>query len=90
VRAVFLGLGMIIGTVGTGAGLLLGLGTCAYIAWAGIRLPTEYYLRELPVQVRMVEVLLVAVAALGAALLATIYPASSVARPSPSEGLRND
>jgi len=90
VRAVFLGLGSIIGVVGTGAGLLMGLSTCAYIVWAGIRLPAEYYLRTLPVQVRPLEILLVAVAALAAALLATVYPAMTVARPMPSDGLRND
>ncbi len=90
VRAVFLGLGTIIGLVGTGAGLLMGLSTCAYIVWAGIRLPAEYYLRTLPVQVRPLEVALVAVAALAAALLATVYPAMTVARPTPSDGLRND
>lgn len=90
VRSVFLGLGMVIGAVGTGAGLLLGLGTCAYVVWAGIRLPAEYYLRTLPVAVSPGEVALVAVAALGSALLATIYPAVAVAKPSPSEGLRND
>ncbi len=90
VRSVFLGLGMVIGAVGTGAGLLLGLGTCGYIVFAGIRLPAEYYLRTLPVEVRLGEVVLVAVAALGSALLATIYPATSVAKPSPADGLRND
>jgi lipoprotein-releasing system permease protein len=90
VRSVFLGLGMIIGAVGTGAGLLLGLGTCAYIVFAGIGLPAEYYLRTLPVEVRAGEIALVAVAALGSALLATIYPATSVAKPTPSDGLRND
>jgi lipoprotein-releasing system permease protein len=90
VRDVFLALGSVIGAVGTGAGLVLGLATCAYIRFAGIRLPAEYYLRTLPVEVRAYEVALVAAAALGSALLATLYPATSVARPSPADGLRND
>jgi lipoprotein-releasing system permease protein len=90
VRSIFLGLGAVIGSVGTLAGLLLGLGTCAYIAWTGIRLPAEYYLRTLPVEVRPLEVTLVVLAALGAGMLATIYPAQAVANLSPSEGLRND
>jgi lipoprotein-releasing system permease protein len=90
IRDLFLALGSSIGAVGTVAGLALGLATCAYIQWAGIRLPAEYYLRTLPVEVRAVEVGLVGLAALGSALLATLYPALSVARPSPSEGLRND
>ncbi len=90
IRDLFLALGGSIGAVGMVAGLALGLGTCAYIRVAGIRLPSEYYLRTLPVEVRGLEVGLVALAALGSALVATLYPALSVARPSPSEGLRND
>lgn len=90
IRDLFLALGGSIGAVGLVAGLVLGLGTCAYIQVAGIRLPAEYYLRTLPVEVRGLEVGLVALAALGSALVATLYPALSVARPSPSDGLRND
>ncbi len=90
VRAVFLILGGVIGAVGTSAGLVLGLGACGYIRWTGIRLPSEYYLRTLPVEVRADEVALVVLAALGAALVATLYPAGMAARLSPADGLRND
>lgn len=90
VRGIFLALGGVIGAVGILAGLVLGLGTCAYIAWAGIPLPAEYYLRELPVAVRPLELLLVTLAAMAAGLLATLYPANAVAARAPSEGLRND
>ncbi len=90
VREVFLILGGVIGGVGTLAGLALGLAACGYIRWTGIRLPSEYYLRTLPVEVRADEVALVVVAALGAALVATLYPAAMAARLSPAEGLRND
>ncbi|MBL6975732.1 MAG: ABC transporter permease [Deltaproteobacteria bacterium] len=90
VRRLFLTIGGTIGFVGTLAGLVLGLGSCGYVAWTGIRLPSEYYLRNLPVEVRPDEIALVVLAALGAALLATLYPASSAAGLSPSDGLRND
>ena len=90
IATVFLALGGSIGLVGTLAGLILGLGTCAYILGVGIRLPAEYYLRTLPVEVRPWEILAVAGAALGSGLLATLYPAASAAGLSPSEGLRND
>jgi lipoprotein-releasing system permease protein len=89
-RGVFLLLGGSIGLVGTFAGLLLGLATCAYIAASGIRLPAEYYLRTLPVEVRWGEIAAVVAAALGAGLLATAYPAGAAARLTPAEGLRND
>ena len=90
VRVLFLTIGGTIGLVGSLAGLVLGLGSCGYVGWTGIRLPSEYYLRNLPVEVRPEEVVLVVAAALGAALLATLYPARSAARLSPSDGLRND
>jgi len=90
VASVFVMLGAVIGAVGTAAGLFLGLGTCAYIGWTGIRLPSEYYLRTLPVEVQAGEVVLVLMAALAAAVVATIHPAKTAARLSPADGLRND
>ena len=90
VRGVFLSIGGMIGAVGAFAGLLLGLATCLYIRLAGIPLPGEFYLRTLPVQVRPVEVAAVMAAALGLGFVATLIPANSAARLSPSEGLRND
>ncbi len=90
VREVFLILGGVIGAVGTLAGLCLGLAACGYIRWTGIRLPSEYYLRTLPVEVRADEVALVVLAALGAALVATLYPAGLAAKLAPADGLRND
>lgn len=90
VRSIFLILGGVIGAVGTVAGLILGLGACGYIEWTGIRLPSEYYLRTLPVEVRTDEVVLVVLAAMTAAMVATLYPASMAARLTPADGLRND
>jgi len=90
VRGIFLSLGATIGMVGTTAGLILGLASCAYVEWSGIHLPSEYYLRTLPVKVDAVEVCLVVLAALGATLIATLHPSMAVARLAPSEGLRND
>jgi len=90
VKRIFLALGSVIGVVGIISGLILGLGTCAYIYWVGISLPSAYYLRELPVAVQPLDVVLVVVAAMLAGLLATLYPASSATSKAPSEGLRND
>jgi len=90
VRGVFLVLGSVIGVVGTAAGLLLGLATCAYIAVADIRLPSEYYLRALPVEVRPLEVAAVMAVALAAAVAATGLRELTMHDLSPAEGLRND
>lgn len=90
IRACFLVIGGLIGTVGTISGVILGLLACGYVYWTGVRLPSEYYLQTLPVKVSAGEVLAVAGAALAAALAATLYPASLAARLRPADGLRND
>ncbi|MBM4396932.1 MAG: ABC transporter permease, partial [Deltaproteobacteria bacterium] len=90
IRRVFLVLGAVIGGVGTAAGLLLGLATCAYVAIADIRLPSEYYLRSLPVEVRPGEISAVIAVALLAALVATRLRELTMHDLTPAEGLRND
>lgn len=90
IRSVYFTIGSVIGLTGTVSGLALGLLTCLYIKTAGIALPQEYYIERLPVSVSALDVALVALAALGAALIATIYPTSAVASMSPADGLRND
>ena len=90
IRSVYFTIGWVIGLTGTVSGLALGLLTCLYIKTAGIALPQEYYIERLPVSVSALDVALVALAALGAALIATIYPTSAVASMSPADGLRND
>lgn len=90
IRAVYFQIGTVIGLTGTLSGLILGLATCYYIKAVGISLPSEYYIDRLPVNVAAMDVTVVAVAALAAALVATIYPTSAVASMSPAEGLRND
>jgi len=90
IRGVFLVLGGVIGVVGTAAGLILGLATCAYVAVAGIKLPSEYYLRTLPVDVRPGEVIAVVGIALLAAFVAVVLRELTVDDLSPAEGLRND
>ncbi|GEJ58742.1 FtsX-like permease family protein [Anaeromyxobacter diazotrophicus] len=89
VMKVFVAEGLVIGAVGTGFGLLLGLGTCLLIDKVGIPLdPEVYYISNLPVRMNPVEFLLVALLALALSYLATIYPASKASRLEPVEGLR--
>ncbi len=88
VRSAFVQMGAVIGMIGTTAGLILGLGTCLVVRFAGIQLPEAYYVRTLPVAISPVEITAVVAAALAISLVATVFPAKSAARLSPLEGLR--
>lgn len=90
VRKVFLLQGAAIGVVGTVLGTVLGLA----VAWLLdarklIELdPSLYFIDHLPVQVILSDVLLIALASMSVAVLATIYPARRAALLRPVEAIR--
>jgi len=90
IMAVFMLQGLLVGFVGTVAGLLSGLGICHLLSkYQFISLPSDvYYISTLPVQVETWDVVLVAVAALGISFLATLYPSRYAAKTNPVEALR--
>ncbi len=90
IMAVFMFQGLLVGIVGTIAGLLAGLGLCQIIAKYKLQvLPSDiYYISTLPVRVETMDVLLVALAAVGISFLATIYPSWHASRLNPVEALR--
>lgn len=89
IRRVFLAEGLYIGLIGLFFGVGTGIGSCVQIARHGLPLPSDvYYITQLPIVIRPVEIVLVAASALGLCLLATVYPAWLAARMRPVDGLR--
>ena len=90
IMLVFMFQGLLVGVVGTLAGLFSGLGLCHLLAkYQFIRLPADiYYISTLPVRVEMNDVIFVAVAAVLISFLATLYPSWHASRTNPVEALR--
>jgi lipoprotein-releasing system permease protein len=89
VARVFQVAGLTIGAVGVATGIGFGLLMC-FVA-SRYRYPLDpkiYLISQLPVRVRLVEVLLTAGVTLVICLLATIYPALKASDLRPIEGLR--
>jgi lipoprotein-releasing system permease protein len=95
---VFLFQGMIIGTVGTFFGVVLGVVLALTIsdvmAWFeatfGTQLFSAYFINYLPSELQLEDVVLITVAALSLSFLATIYPSRKAALTPPAEALRYD
>ena len=89
IMGIFVIQGSVIGVLGTLLGASFGLLLCWAIAGWGIELPADvYYLHQVPVEVRPIEVALVCLSAVVISLLATLPPAILAARLDPVEGLR--
>lgn len=92
IRRLFLVQGLVIGLVGTGLGLLLGLGAGIIVdRYKLISLnPSVYFIDHLPVTIEPFDVLWIAAASLAIAALATLYPAQQAARLYPVEAIRHE
>jgi lipoprotein-releasing system permease protein len=90
VRKIFIAQGALIGLIGTALGLVLGYG----LSWIGGHYhlfslaPEVYSIDYVPFAPRLMDGVLVAIVAVGTALVATIYPSWSAARILPAEALR--
>jgi len=84
--------GVFVGVVGTVVGVVLGIATSILLR-DYIKFPLDrevYMIDTLPVDLRITDVLIVAVGALAISCLATLYPARLAASVVPTEGLKID
>ena len=91
IRKIFVLNGMVIGTIGTGLGFILGMGVCSLLKRYNIHELTGdiyYFTTQLPVKVEVLDVAAIVIAALVICFLATIYPARQAARLNPVEAIR--
>ncbi|MBT3257699.1 MAG: lipoprotein-releasing ABC transporter permease subunit [Deltaproteobacteria bacterium] len=90
IMSIFMLQGILVGVIGTIAGLSSGLGLCYLLSrYKFINLPSDvYYISKLPVQVSVSDVSIVAAAAVVISFLATLYPAWYASRLNPVESFR--
>ncbi|NBR16407.1 MAG: lipoprotein-releasing ABC transporter permease subunit [Gammaproteobacteria bacterium] len=98
VLEIFLTQGLVIGWAGVVLGVLLGVLVATHVgsivpvleSTFGFRImdPSVYYVTQIPAEVRIENVLLIAVLALVITAAATVYPALRASRVAPAEALR--
>jgi len=90
IMTIFMLQGLLVGLLGTIAGLVSGLGICHILRkYKFIELPPDiYYISTLPVRVEALDVIFVTLAAVFISFLATIYPSWHASRMNPVEALR--
>jgi lipoprotein-releasing system permease protein len=90
IMKVFMWQGLIIGISGTLIGLALGTSLAGLLdKYQFISLPGDiYFIDTLPVRIELVDLLFVALAAVGASFLATLYPSWQAARLLPVDAIR--
>ncbi|MBW1849984.1 MAG: lipoprotein-releasing ABC transporter permease subunit [Deltaproteobacteria bacterium] len=90
IMSIFMLQGLLVGVVGTLAGLAAGLGICHLLEnYITISMPSDvYYLSKLPVKVEFADVWTVALAAVLISFLATLYPSWYASKLNPVEAIR--
>ncbi len=91
IRKIFVFKGMVIGTVGTGLGIICGYILCAILKrYSIVELTGDiyYFTTNLPVRLELLDVSIIVAAALTICFLATLYPARQASKLDPVEAIR--
>ncbi len=90
IMRIFMFAGIVIGTVGTVLGALIGYGAVMIITKTGVvSLPKDVYqVSSLPLSITGLDILFISITALGISFLATLYPSWQAAKQDPVEVLR--
>ncbi|MCC7001277.1 MAG: ABC transporter permease [Gemmatimonadaceae bacterium] len=92
IRTIFLLQGLFIGIVGTGLGLLIGVG--GGLAIEHFKLialdPSVYFIDHLPVQLQVGDITSIVLLSIAVAVVATLHPAASAAKLYPIEAIRSE
>lgn len=90
IRKIFVLKGVAIGAIGTALGVIFGSILCWLLEkYQFIKLPADvYFITTLPVQLEILDVVMIAVAAIVICFLATLYPASQAAKLNPVDAIR--
>ncbi|MCS7258605.1 MAG: ABC transporter permease [candidate division WOR-3 bacterium] len=89
---IFILSGSLMGLIGTSIGVILGIVTALLLdKYRIVNLPGDvFFIKNLPVEISWVDVVLVASSAILISFLATIYPAYKAANLTPVEAIRNE
>jgi len=93
VKRIFLAEGALIGVVGTGLGLVIGLGLALlqkYFKLVPMAQGESFLIKAYPVSIHPLDVVLVAVVSFGLCTLAALYPASRAASIEPARAVQMD
>lgn len=90
IKRIFVFKGMVIGSMGTILGIGLGVFLCIMLRYYKfIELPDDiYYITTLPVRIEILDVVLIAFAAMAISFIATLYPAHQASKLNPIEAIR--
>ena len=90
IRRIFVFQGIMIGTMGTVLGEVLGYAVCGLLKrYEFIKLPPDvYYISTLPVQIEFSDTFVIAVASMMICFLATLYPAHQASKMNPVDAFR--